>query len=114
MIFDTKGMFTRIKIFRIPFPRLGTPQGGVARGRFIQGIDRGTGDDRELFRVSAEVDYTFEAPGKKLLILNPPARFVKISSHGSLKDADNGDQVGKYTIYASNAFLRALDRNALV
>ena len=113
MVFDTKGMFTRIKIFRIPFPRLGTPQGGVARGRFIQGIDRGTGDDRELFRVSAEVDYTFEAPGKKLLILNPPAKFVKISIQGKLRDADNGDRVGEYTIYSSGAFLRALDRNAI-
>ena len=113
MVFDTKGMFTRIKIFRIPFPRLGTPQGGVARGRFIQGIDRGTGDDRELFRVSAEVDYTFEAPGKKLLILNPPTKFVKISHQGTTKDADNGDRVGEYTIYSSGSFLRTLDRNAI-
>ena len=108
MVFDENGTFTRIRMFRIPMPRLG----GV--GRYVQIYDRGTGDDRELFRISSEVNYTFEADGKKLLILNPPARFVKISSHGSLKDADNGDQVGKYTIYASNAFLRALDRNALV
>ena len=107
MVFDENGIFTRIRMFRIPMPRLG----GV--GRYVQIYDRGTGDDRELFRVSSEVNYTFEADGKKLLILNPPARFVKISSHGSLKDADNGDQVGKYTIYASNAFLRALDRNAV-
>ena len=113
MIFDTKGMFTRVKLFRIPFPRLGTPQRGVARGRFIQGIDRGTGDDRELFRVSSEVDYTFEAPGKKLLILNPPAKFVKISHQGLAKDADNGDHVGEYTIYSSASFLRTLDRNAI-
>ena len=107
MVFDENGIFTRIRMFRIPMPRLG----GV--GRYVQIYDRGTGDDRELFRVSSEVNYTFEADGKKLLILNPPARFVKISSHGSLKDADNGDQIGKYTIYASNAFLRALDRNAI-
>ena len=107
MVFDENGTFTRIRLFRIPMPRLG----GV--GRYVQIYDRGTGDDRELFRVSSEVNYTFEADGKKLLILNPPARFVKISSHGSLKDADNGDQVGKYTIYASNSFLRALDRNAI-
>ncbi len=113
MIFDTKGMFKRVKLFRIPFPRLGTPQQGVARGRFVQGIDRGTGDDRELFRVSSEVDYTFEAPGKKLLILNPPAKFVKISHQGLAKDADNGDHVGEYTIYSSASFLRTLDRNAI-
>lgn len=107
MVFNENGTFSRIRLFRIPLPRLG----GV--GRYVQIYDRGTGDDRELFRVSSEVNYTFEAHGKKLLILNPPARFVKIASHGSLKDADNGDHVEKYTIYASNSFLRALDRNAI-
>ncbi len=113
MIFDTKGMFQRVKLFRIPFPRLGTPTNGYARGKFLQGIDRGTGDDREIFRISSEADYTFEAEGKKLLILNPPTKFVKISHQGLAKDADNGDRVGEYTIYSSGSFLRSLDRNAI-
>lgn len=107
MIFDEKGIFTRIKLFRIPLPRIG------GAGRYVQSFDRGTGEDRELFRITSEVNYTFEADGKKLLILNPPAKFVKISHKGSLKDADNGDHVGDYSIYTSNAFLRALDRNAV-
>ena len=108
MIFDEKGVFSRVKLFRIPFPRL------AAARRYVHSIDRGTGEDRELFRVTTEVNYTFEADGKKLLILNPPSRFVKISISGSLKDADNGDHVGKYSIYSSNAFLRALERNAVL
>ncbi|MBR7099251.1 MAG: hypothetical protein IKC59_07545 [Clostridia bacterium] len=107
MIFDEKGIFSRVKLFRIPLPRL-----AAARG-YVHSFDRGTGEDRELFRITSEVNYTFEADGKKLLILNPPARFVKISHGGSLKDADNGDHVRDYSIYASNAFLRALDRNAI-
>jgi hypothetical protein len=108
MIFDTQGKFTRVKLFRIPLPRM-----GVARGGFVQGINRGSGEDRELFRITSEVDYTFEANGKKILILNPPAKFVKISHLGTAKDADNGDHVGEYSIYSSGAFLRALDRNAV-
>ena len=107
MIFDEKGIFTRIKLFRIPLPRIG------GAGRYVQSFDRGTGEDRKLFRITSEVNYTFEADGKKLLILNPPAKFVKISHKGALKDADNGDHVGDYSIYTSNAFLRALDRNAV-
>ncbi len=67
----------------------------------------------KIFRMISEVDYTFEAPGKKLLILNPPAKFVKISIQGKLRDADNGDRVGEYTIYSSGSFLRSLDRNAI-
>ncbi len=107
MIFDEKGIFSRIKIFRIPLPRLAATRG------YVHSFDRGTGEDRELFRITSEVNYTFEAKGKKILILNPPAKFVKISHHGSTKDADNGDRVGSYSIYSSNAFLRALDRNAI-
>ena len=108
MIFDEKGIFSRVKLFRIPLPRLSATRG------YVHSFDRGTGEDRELFRITAEVNYTFEANGKKLLILNPPARFVKISHGGSLKDADNGDHVGDYSIYSSNAFLRALERNAVL
>ena len=108
MIFDEKGIFSRVKLFRIPLPRLAATRG------YVHSIDRGTGEDRELFRVTSEVNYTFEADGKKLLILNPPARFVKISKGGSSKDADNGDHIGAYSIYSSNAFLRALDRNAVL
>ncbi len=107
MIFDEKGIFSRVKLFRIPLPRLAATRG------YVHSFDRGTGEDRELFRITSEVNYTFEADGKKLLILNPPARFVKISHQGSMKDADNGDRVGEYSIYSSNAFLRALDRNAI-
>lgn len=107
MIFDEKGIFSRVKLFRIPLPRLAATRG------YVHSFDRGTGEDRELFRLTSEVDYTFEADGKKLLILNPPARFVKISRQGSMKDADNGDHIGEYSIYSSNAFLRALDRNAI-
>ena len=107
MIFDEKGIFSRVKLFRIPLPRLAATRG------YVQSFDRGTGEDRELFRITSEVNYTFEAEGKKILILNPPARFVKISHHGTTKDADNGDRVGAYSIYSSNAFLRALERNAI-
>ncbi len=108
IIFDTKGMLTRVRIFRIPLPRI-----SVARAGYVQGLDRGTGDDRELFRISSEADYTFEAEGKKILILNPPSKFVKIAHEGITRDADNGERVGEYIIYSSGAFLRALDRGAI-
>ncbi len=107
LIFSADGSFSRAAPIRIPMARM------VMRGGFVQGVDRGNGDDRELLRFETQADYTFEADGEKLLLLNPPPKFVKITHDGITIDADNGDRVGEYTIYAANAFLRALERDAV-
>ena len=108
LIFSEDGSFSRSAPIRVPMARM-----AVSRG-YVQGIDRGNGDDRELLRFETQADYTFEADGKKLLLLNPPPKFVKIAYKGITRDADNGDHIGDYTIYSANAFLRALERDAVM
>lgn len=108
LIFSEDGTFSRVAPIRVPMARM------VVQRGYVQGIDRGNGDDRELLRFETQANYTFEADGKKLLLLNPPPKFVKIAYKGITRDADNGDHIGDYTIYSANAFLRALERDAVM
>lgn len=108
---DEKGICTRAWALHIPQPRM------AARRGYVQTYDRGTGDDREFFRITSEVDYTFEIPteGVKIVLLNPVPRraFRVVDEH--FYEMDNGDRIGEYQVYTGNAFLRLLirDRAAL-
>ena len=79
---------------------------------------RGFSDDAnqertlEFFNHVSVSDYTFEADGIKVVILNPVARRVYVeSTNGKLAPIDNGDLVGDYKFFTGNAFLRALERD---
>ncbi len=66
----------------------------------------------EFFNHVSVSDYTFEADGIKVVILNPVARRVYVeSTNGKLAPIDNGDLVGDYKFFTGNAFLRALERD---
>ena len=106
MILSDDGTCTRAMSFHIPTPAL------AASGGFVQSVNRGNGDDREIMRMQSSVDYTFEADGKKMLIINPVPKRVISSIQGLEKDMDNGDKIGDYTVFTGNAFLRLLERLA--
>lgn len=106
MILSDDGTCTRAMSFHIPAPAL------ASSGRFVQSVNRGNGDDREIMRMQSSVDYTFEADGKKMLIINPVPKRVISSVKGLEKDMDNGDKIGEYSVFTGNAFLRLIERLA--
>ena len=99
------GTLVRARMIHIPKP----PRAVGVRG-FVQTADYGNGDDLEIFGFVSEIDYTFEADGEKVLLLNPVPRRVRKQSGTLIGEMDNGDRVGEYRIYTGNAFLRYIDR----
>ncbi len=106
MILSDDGTCTRAMSVHIPTPALTQTRG------YVQSVNRGNGDDREIMRMQSSVDYTFEADGKKVLIINPVPKRVIASVQGVEKDMDNGDKIGEYSVFTGNAFLRLLERLA--
>ncbi len=94
----------RARMIHMPKPRM------VAVRGFVQTTNYGTGDDLEIFGFTSEIDYTFEADGEKVILLNPVPRRVRKQSGTLIGEMDNGDRVGEYSIYTGNAFLRYIDR----
>ena len=82
----------------------------ASAGGYVQATDFGSGDELELFGFTSEIDYTFEADGEKILLLNPTPRRVLKKSDKHTAEMDNGDKIGEYTVYTGNAFLRLIDR----
>ncbi len=107
MEFSSDGTYSQKFMLHMPMPLV--TRG--ARGH-VQAIDRGNGDDRELFGYSRSFDYRFEADGKKILILNPvPRRVTYVVEDASPIELDNGSRVGEdYEVWTGNAFLRLLER----
>jgi len=103
--FKTDGTLVRARMIHMPKP----PRMVGVRG-FIQTADYGNGDELELFGITSEIDYTFEADGEKVILLNPVPRRVRKQSGVLIGEMDNGDRMGEYSIYTGNAFLRYIDR----
>ncbi|MBQ9805043.1 MAG: hypothetical protein IJW49_00825 [Clostridia bacterium] len=96
------------RLFTVSIPQLGLLR--VYRRRALE--ENPNDRSLELFHLSSATDYTFEADGYKVLLLNPVARRVySADPNGKLYPLDNGDRVGEYKIFAGNAFLRALERD---
>ena len=106
LIISDDGTCTRLMGLHIPQPQL------VRVGGFLQAHNRGNGDDREFMNFSSIIDYTFEADGHKILIINPVPKRVLRKICGATREMDNGDKIGEYTVYTGNAFLRALKRES--
>ena len=103
MQFLEDGTYHTFLGFHVPMPLASFNRYGAAM------IDRGNGDNRELFAFQKTSTYAFECypDAKKILILNPVARRV-ILGPNPMNEADNGDPIGEYLVYTGNAFLRAL------
>ena len=100
------GTCERARLLHIPAPRV------IRKGGFIQANTMDMNEGREAFRIVSTFDYRFEADGEKVLLFNPVPKFLyKKVEDGTSRPLDNGETVGEYTIYAANAFLRALERN---
>ena len=100
------GTFSRV--FAVGLPKVGMLRVYSTR----RAEENPNNRDLELFRISSDTNYTFEADGYKILILNPVAKRVYgVEKTGQLYVLDNGMSVGDYRIFAGNAFLRALERD---
>ena len=64
--------------------------------------------------IYSKYNYSFQSNVKKCLILTciPTQCYFKDSS-GYMRKIDTGEKIGEYTIYSSQGFLGALDRNCL-
>ena len=60
-----------------------------------------------------EFKFSFESKHKKILIINPNAKFVYKNRDGEYGELDNGDTVGEYTVHTSGSFLNGLNRDCL-
>ncbi|MBQ9785233.1 MAG: hypothetical protein IJW29_07005 [Clostridia bacterium] len=100
------GTFRRV--FAVSLPKM-----GLLRVYSTRRTDENPNNrDLELFTVSSATDYTFEADGHKILLLNPVAKRVYgVDKNSQLYILDNGMSVGEYKVFAGNAFLRALERD---
>lgn len=99
------GTLSRIRSIRLP---------SLARFAYRNGAaDNTNSDELELFRTASSMDYTFDADGIKVLILNPVAHRVLVEENGKTAAMDNGSRVGEYRVYTPNAFLRALERDCV-
>ncbi len=99
------GTLSRIRSIRLP---------SLARFAYRNGAaDNTNSDELEIFRTASSVDYTFDADGIKVLILNPVAHRVLVEEKGKTAAMDNGSRVGEYRVYTPNAFLRALERDCV-
>ena len=104
LILDEDGTCTRHMGLHIPQPQLANVRG------YVQTYDRGNGDNREFMSFSSVIDYTFEADGNKILIINPVPKRVLRRFEKTTREMDNGDKIGEYTVYTGNAFLRYIIR----
>jgi hypothetical protein len=60
-----------------------------------------------------EFAYGFESIYKKIIIINPNAKFVYKDRDGEYAELDNGDTVGDYTVHTAGSFLNGLNRDCL-
>ena len=68
----------------------------------------------ELFSIYSKYDYTFESDVKKCLIITCiPADCYFKDSNGHMHKIDTGEKIGEYTVYNSQGFLGALERDCL-
>lgn len=67
----------------------------------------------ELKRTQINFNFSYEAEGKKVLILNPTPKFVYTYFMGKTSEIDNADIIGGYEIYTATAFLNALERDCI-
>ena len=99
---------TLCRVFSVSLPKVGMLR--VYSTRRME--ENPNNRELELFAFSSLTDYTFEADGHKILLLNPVAKRVYgVEEKGQLYVLDNGMSVGEYKVFTGNAFLRALERD---
>ena len=66
-----------------------------------------------LFQISVSKSFGYDSEYAKIVIINPTPKFVDQFREGKPFLLDNGDMVGKYKVYTTSAFLRALNLDVL-
>lgn len=68
----------------------------------------------ELFSIYSKYNYSFQSDMKKCLIITCiPAQCYFKDATGHMYPIDTGEKIGEYTVYSSQGFLGALDRDCL-
>ncbi len=67
----------------------------------------------EYFRYTTQFDFSFEADGRKCLIVNPVPKELYAGDTSFYREIDTGESVGAYKIFTATGFLGALSRNVL-
>lgn len=67
----------------------------------------------EYFRYTTQFDFSFEADGSKMLIVNPVPKELYAGSTAFYREIDTGESVGAYKVFTATGFLGALSRNVL-
>lgn len=67
----------------------------------------------EYFRYTTQFDFSFEAEGSKMLIVNPVPKEIYAGSTAFYREIDTGESIGAYKVFTATGFLGALSRNVL-
>lgn len=67
----------------------------------------------EYFRYTTQFDFSFEANGQKLLIVNPVPKEIYAGDTSFYREIDTGESIGAYKVFTATGFLGALSRNVL-
>ncbi|MBE6580132.1 MAG: hypothetical protein E7650_00765 [Ruminococcaceae bacterium] len=67
----------------------------------------------EYFSYTTQVEFGFEAPAPKILIVNPVPKEIYAGNTDFSRLIDTGESVGAYKIFTATGFLGALERNVL-
>ena len=67
----------------------------------------------EYFRYTTQFDFSFEADGSKMLIVNPEPKELYAGSTSFYREIDTGESIGAYKVFTATGFLGALSRNVL-
>lgn len=67
----------------------------------------------EYFRYTTQFDFSFEAQGPKMLIVNPVPKELYAGDTTFYREIDTGESIGAYKVFTATGFLGALSRNVL-
>ncbi len=84
------------------------------RGEHIHTISIGKKGARiEIFRYVKAFDFDYESEHDKILIIVPVSKFMQTNKAGKIFDVDNGEEIGKYKMFAGTGFINALERECI-
>ncbi len=84
------------------------------KGEHIHVISIGKKGARiEIFRYVKTFNFGYESQHDKVLIVVPVSKFMQTNRAGKIFDVDNGEEIGKYKMFAGTGFINALERECI-
>jgi len=84
------------------------------KGEHIHVISIGKKGARlEIFRYVKTFNFGYESEHDKVLIVVPVSKFMQTNRAGKIFDVDNGEEIGKYKMFAGTGFINALERECI-